>query len=294
MSQLCKDIIEENDKLKSFENLNDICTSIEEYLKEKYHINNLEIIIKNKNESKKLYSSRYHIDSDLQQMISVNQNKETIINFVFASKNSEEKLAEVELILQIFTQSLYNKFLEKSINKLSLVDHVTGTYNRLYLDNYINNLLSISKREEKKIAFLKIGINQFKAVIDEFDYSIGDMVLKSLADTLKTNIRTSDIVIKIDGDEFLVILINIINEDNAIMISEKIINNFSIQKVIVNEDKDHSLMKTICSGITIYPDDASNIEDIIKKSDIALYEARNMGRSKTYRYADTSNTIDFF
>ena len=294
MSQLCKDIIEENDILKSCDNLSDICKHIEDYLRRKYHINNLEITINSNNESKSLYLSSTLIDSDLKQNIIIKQNKETLIDFTFVSSNSDEILSEIEMTLQIFTQSLYNKFLERSINKLSLIDPVTGTYNRLYLDNYINNLLSISKREEKKIAFLKIGIDQFKAVIDEFDYTIGDMVLKLLAGTLQTNIRTSDIVIKIDGDEFLVILINIINEENAIMISEKLINNFSTQKVIVDEEKKHSLMKTICSGITIYPDDASNIDEIIKKSDIALYEARNMGRSKTYKYTDTSNTIDFF
>ena len=88
---------------------------------------------------------------------------------------------------------------------------------------------------------------------------------------------------------------NVINSDNAMMISEKIIKNFSEQKVVVNEQTKQALMKTICSGISIFPDDASNIDDIIRKSDIALYEARNLGRSKSFKFTEEeTNTIDFF
>ena len=93
----------------------------------------------------------------------------------------------IKLSLQIFSQSLYNKYMEKTLSEMSLVDHVTGSYNRCYLNNYVGNLLSLSNREQKKIAFVKVGIDQFKAVIDEFDYEIGDKVLKALAQTLKTS-----------------------------------------------------------------------------------------------------------
>jgi diguanylate cyclase (GGDEF)-like protein len=185
--------------------------------------------------------------------------------------------------------------MERTLEEISLIDHLTGSYNRNYLDNYAHNLLSLSNREQKKIAFVKIGIDQFKAVIDEFDYEAGDKVLKSLATTLKQSVRDSDLVVKISDDEFLVILLNIINESNAIVISEKLINNFSKEKVIVNEETKQSLMKTICSGISIYPDNASTIEEIIKKSDIALYEARNRGRSQVYMFnEEDTNKIDFF
>jgi len=185
--------------------------------------------------------------------------------------------------------------MEKTLNEMSLVDHVTGSYNRCYLNNYVGNLLSLSNREQKKIAFIKIGIDQFKAVIDEFDYEIGDKVLKVLAQTLKNSVRESDLVIKISNDEFLVILLNIINENNAILIAEKLINNFSKEKVVINEETKQTLMKTICGGISIYPDDATTIDEIIKKSDIALYEARNRGRGQVFLFnEEDTNKIDFF
>jgi diguanylate cyclase (GGDEF)-like protein len=185
--------------------------------------------------------------------------------------------------------------MEKALNEMSLIDYLTGSYNRCYLDNYAANILSLSNREQKKIAFVKVGIDQFRAVIDEFDYEIGDKVLKVLAKTLKESIRESDLVIKISDDEFLVILLNIINEDNAILISQKLIDNFSKKEVIINEQTKQTLMKTICSGVSIYPDNATSLDEIIKKSDIALYEARNRGRSQVFLFSEeVTNTIDFF
>ena len=204
-------------------------------------------------------------------------------------------LSAIQMSLLIFSQSLFNKYMEKTLNEMSLVDHLTGSYNRCYLDNYATNLLSLSNREQKKIAFVKVGIDQFKAVIDEFDYEVGDKVLKALAKTLKETVRESDLVIKISNDEFLVILLNIINENNAIIISQKLINNFSKEKVIINEQTKQTLMKTICSGVSIYPDNATTIDEIIKKSDIALYEARNRGRSQVFMFSEEdTNKIDFF
>jgi diguanylate cyclase (GGDEF)-like protein len=233
--------------------------------------------------------------------LSFKQNISTDIIFNFLSEDKENferiknELPRIKMCLQIFSQSLFNKYMEKILKEISLVDQLTGSYNRSYLDNYAHNLLSLSHREQKKIAFIKVGIDQFKSVIDEFDYEVGDKVLKSLANTLKDSVRESDLIVKISNDEFLVILLNIINESNAIIISEKLINNFSKKKVIVNEETKQCLMKTICSGISIYPDNATNIEEIIKKSDIALYEARNRGRSQVYLFSEEdTNKIDFF
>ncbi len=88
---------------------------------------------------------------------------------------------------------------------------------------------------------------------------------------------------------------NIINENNAILITEKLINNFSKEKVVINEETKQVLMKTICGGISIYPDNATTIEEIIKKSDIALYEAKNRGRGQVFLFnEEDTNKIDFF
>ena len=300
MNQSCEVIITENEKLK----LNDLdksCLNIYEYLKLHHGIENLVIDIKKNDTIETLFSSNNFDDNFLINKLEFRQNCDTNIVFSFLSITQEDfelvkiNLNYINICLQIFSQSLFNKYMEKTLSQMSLVDQTTNAYNRCYLDNYAGKLLSLSNREQKKIAFVKIGIDQFKAVIDEFDYEIGDRVLKALANSLKQSVRDSDLVIKITNDEFLVILLNIVNEDNAILATEKLINNYKEVKVLVNEQTNQTLMKTICCGICIYPDNASTLDEVIKKSDVALYEARNRGRSQYYLYdEDETNKIDFF
>lgn len=301
MNFSCESIINENEKLK-LTDLEKSCLNIFDYLKLHHHLVFLQIDINKNNSTENLFTNK---DDDFEDYLintlEFKQNCNTIIIFHFLSKDIDNynviknELPMIQMSLLIFSQSLFNKYMEKTLNEMSLVDQVTGSYNRCYLDNYANNLLSISNREQKKIAFVKVGIDQFRAVIDEFDYEIGDKVLKELAKTLKDSVRESDLVIKISDDEFLVILQNIINENNAILISQKLINNFSKKEVIINEQTKQTLMKTICSGISIYPDNATTIDEIIKKSDIALYEARNRGRSQVFLFSENdTNKIDFF
>ncbi len=301
MNFSCESIINENEKLK-LTDLEKSCLNIFDYLKLHHHLVFLQIDINKNNSNENLFTNK---DDDFEDYLintlEFKQNCNTIIIFHFLSKDIDNynviknELPMIQMSLLIFSQSLFNKYMEKTLNEMSLVDQVTGSYNRCYLDNYANNLLSISNREQKKIAFVKVGIDQFRAVIDEFDYEIGDKVLKELAKTLKDSVRESDLVIKISDDEFLVILQNIINENNAILISQKLINNFSKKEVIINEQTKQTLMKTICSGISIYPDNATTIDEIIKKSDIALYEARNRGRSQVFLFSENdTNKIDFF
>lgn len=300
MNLSCETIISENEKLK-LTDLEKSCLNIFEYLKLHHSINFLKIDIKRDDLTQNIFEFDCREKNYLENILSFRQNTHTEVIFTFLSEDKVEfefiknSLPNIKMSLQIFSQSLFNKYMEKTLSEMTLVDQVTGSYNRSYLDNYANNLLSLSNRENKKIAFLKIGIDQFRAVIDEFDYEIGDKVLKTLAKSLKSSVRESDIVIKISDDEFLVILLNIINENNAILISEKLINNFSKEKVLVNEKTEQTLMKTICSGVSIYPDNATTIDEIIKKADIALYEARNKGRSQVYVFSEEeTNKIDFF
>ncbi len=235
----------------------------------------------------------------LEYIIELSQNVK-IIYIIFCNNRQHQEMLEKSYeglitTFDIISQTLYNKYLEDCIKELSLKDQITGLYNRKYLETYLDNILALSKRENKKVAFLKIGIDKFKAVIDEFDYKIGDKVLIALAKLLKYTIRSSDIVVRVDGDEFLVVLQNVGNEENAIMIAEKLISLFSEERVLVNERTNQTLMKTICIGISLFPDNAENIDEVLRTSDNALYEARNQGRSRYFVFNDTQmHTIDLF
>ncbi len=291
-------ILELNSELKKMKNFDLMFKKITEFVHTKYGIQQYLVTI-----NENLIYSNFELSNGLKfKDINIELNNENILKVsIFHENNQKEDekiknvLEVVKVLFDLISQTIYSKFLEFKIDELSLKDCLTGLYNRQYIDEYLKSTLPLSNRERKKMAFIKIGIDHFKAVIDEFDYTIGDKVLKELAKSLQNSVRRSDLVARIESDEFFVVLHNILNEENAIMIANKIVDNFKNVKVIVNEKSNQTLMKTICTGVSIYPDDAQKIEDIFRSSDIALYEARNKGRSQTFKFKkEDVNTIDLF
>lgn len=290
-------IISLNDHLKSLKNIGDIFDYLSSYLNKNFEIVKFETAI---NSNQLFFDAEDNKDLNKKKLMIELNEYDTLILKLFYSKDMKDDKVEasfesIKTIFNLISQTIYNKFLEDKLKELSLKDTLTGLYNRQYIDEYLKTILPLSSREKKKIAFLKVGIDQFKAVIDEFDYSIGDKVLKELAISLQNSVRSSDLVARIDSDEFLVVLHNVSSEENAITIAQKIIENFKNKKVIVNIQTNQTLMKTICTGISMFPDDASKVEEIFRSSDIALYEARNKGRSQLFKFKkEETNTIDFF
>lgn len=288
-------IIALNDHLVGLKRLDNIFDYISSYLKDNYSITRVKMTIDNN----QLYIN-YSKDEELKEKsfsIKLNQNDELTVSILYKDNELENINSSIELIrttFSVISQTIYNKYLEYKLVEMTLKDSLTGLYNRQYVDEYLKSTLPLSTRENKKMAFIKVGIDHFKAVIDEFDYTIGDKVLKELAKSLEYAVRESDIIARVESDEFLIILHNIINENNAIMVADKIINNFKDVKVVVDEKTNQTLMKTVCTGISIYPDDADRIEEIFRSSDIALYEAKNKGRSQFYKFKKEAETIELF
>ncbi|XOB60589.1 GGDEF domain-containing protein [Campylobacterota bacterium DY0563] len=284
-----------NDHLITIKKLEDVLEYISSYLKNDLSIDFLEVklketlIYKNFEEEKNLEKKSFDINLNGKDNLTI-----SIYYDDLSKSNIIESIEFVEIIFKIISQTLYNRYLEFKLVESNLKDNLTGLYNRQYVDEYLKTVLPLSKREHKKIAFLKVGIDHFKAVIDEFNYEVGDKVLKELAKSLENSVRKSDIIARIESDEFLIVLHNITNENNAIMIANKIIENFRDVKVVVDDDTNQTLMKTICTGISIYPDDAEKVEEIFRSSDIALYEARNRGRSQFFKFEKDNGTIELF
>ena len=288
-------IIALNDHLITKTSITEIFEYISFYLKKDFLIDKFSLTFKDK-----LIYKNFEMKKDLEQkffLIDLAASDKLKVSIFYENKDSrniEDCFDLVKSIFKIISQTVYNKYLRLKLKEMTLKDSLTGLYNRQYVGEYLKTTLPLVDRENKKVAFLKIGIDHFKAVIDEFDYEVGDKVLKELANTLKEVLRKSDVIARIESDEFFIVLNNISNENNAIIVADKIINNFKEIKVIVDEETNQTLMKTVCTGISIYPDDASNLEDIFKFSDIALYEARNNGRSQLFKYKKEAATIELF
>ena len=131
-------------------------------------------------------------------------------------------------------------------------------------------------------------MDHFKSVNDEYGHDIGDKVLKELARVLTENVRESDLVVRYGGEEFIILLVNIAGDEEALMVANKI-----KQKVAENEIDVYAgskLKKTISIGLSMYPKDSSSFDSVIKNADIALYEAKHKGRNQVIRFKEEQIT----
>lgn len=176
----------------------------------------------------------------------------------------------------------------------SSIDSVTHVYNRKYLIEHIYKIISLSKNKSDPITFLMVGVDHFKAVIDEFDYDIGDKVLIELAKVIHTNIDEFDIVARLMGDEFLVALVNC-QIPKAQLVAQNIIEQFAKTPIVVDEQTMQVLHKTVCIGISTYPSDNGDIDQVLKNADNFLYEAKNKGCSEiAVFHPKEHSSIDLF
>lgn len=299
MSLIFEDLINKNNDLISLDT-NLVYESIFEYLKDNLNVDYLKIYIKKSDHSFIVFNNA---NSDKEQFfythkVKVANDFEITFGLVFLNQDNLVDTKEQEntpFILKSFSNTIYIKHLEGKAKESLILDNLTGCYNRAYMNYYIKPIFSLAQREGNKIAFLKVGIDHFKAVLDEFNYDIGDKVIISLANVLKNGVRESDLVIRMSNDSFLVILQNICEDENAIFVANKLIDIYKNEKVVVNEETGQTLMKTICIGITIYPKDGSDLDTIIKKADIAIREAKNRGRSKSFLFSEEeTNQVELF
>ena len=167
------------------------------------------------------------------------------------------------------------------LKEQSIVDPLTGFYNRRFLEEIANNLTAQMKRRGTALGILAIDIDFFKQVNDTYGHDVGDEVLKEVAKAIKTSIRESDIPIRFGGEEFLVLLVDV-QPGYSVQVAEKIrkvVEDSVINAGVVN------LKKTVSIGVSEYPLDSEKLWQCIKFADIALYRAKEEGRNRVVRFS---------
>ena len=188
---------------------------------------------------------------------------------------------------------LYIQFVLKNLQDNSLVDQLTQLKNRISFQEEMKALIPLALREKMNIGVLLINIDRFRAVNDEHGNEFGDNFLKLYANTITHSIRNSDIAIRFGGGEFLVLLLNVDNEIRTIDIANKIRDKLS-QTYLLTKDNDH-FKKTVCIGVSMFPDDSVDINEVVKNAEIALDNARESGRNRVLKYElNQHDTIEFF
>lgn len=182
----------------------------------------------------------------------------------------------------VFIAMLIVKYLIKSKDfeqqyKLATTDGLTGLYNHRYFQEQMTNALEHAKRYETEFSLIIIDIDYFKKFNDNFGHQCGDRVLRAVAQTLKRNVRATDIVCRYGGEEMSIILPNIGHED-AVFTAQKLCKMVSEQEVRTNTDKVTNV--TISLGVSTFPKDAQTTQEMIKSADERLYHAKENGRNQ--------------
>ena len=169
---------------------------------------------------------------------------------------------------------------QEKANYLAYHDPLTGLYNRINFEEYLEHALLSAKRKASMLAILFIDLDRFKTINDTLGHGIGDAVLKVVAQRLKATLRKSDFISRWGGDEFVVILEDLESLSNATTAAEKIIK--SLQKPF--HVKQHTLMTSASIGIALYPDNGEDSQTLIKHADSAMYLAKESGKNNFQYY----------
>ncbi|MDZ7817183.1 MAG: GGDEF domain-containing protein [Aliarcobacter sp.] len=168
--------------------------------------------------------------------------------------------------------------LKEQLQLLSITDSMTKLYNRRYFENTAEHYFESVKRNKTDLSLIMLDVDDFKQINDNYGHKIGDLVLIELANILIGQSRKSDIICRFGGEEFIILLPQT-NLEGANFMAEKIRNY--IEKSSLPLDDLTQLKFTVSLGVSqvnILLD--KNIENCIKRSDDALYEAKNSGKNK--------------
>jgi len=164
---------------------------------------------------------------------------------------------------------------QQKIEHLAYHDPLTSLPNRTYLKEQFQLIINMAKRENKKFAVLYLDMDNFKIINDTLGHESGDKLLINVSYKLKTILRKSDLVARIGGDEFVIILNDISSKEDVVEVINKLIRALK-QPIII---KQTSISPTFSIGCALYPDDSENPVELLRYADIAMYEAKNKGKN---------------
>ena len=202
--------------------------------------------------------------------------KKTFLIDISLQKEAQGQLIKSNVKLSLQSDELNKAQIE--LKELANRDPLTNLYNRRYLSEISKKLLLLAKRQNTPLSVLMIDIDKFKNINDKYGHDVGDEVIKLLANSLIEYLRGSDVVARLGGEEFAVILPDS-DVKNAQIKAEDIRNK--IENLEFQLENSTPLKFTVSIGVSNYEiENDFSFDELLKKSDEALYEAKESGRNK--------------
>lgn len=176
---------------------------------------------------------------------------------------------------------------EERINFLSHYDTLTGLPNRTLLQDRVHQAMMVADLYGSKVSLMSLDLDRFKLINDSLGHQMGDRLLIEVVNRLKSIVRSADTISRQGGDEFVIVL----QDDSGLTAASKVAQKIQERMSTMFEIDGHEIRVTSSIGIAVYPDDAGDLETLLKRCDIAMYHAKESGRA-TYRFFTPELNID--
>lgn len=230
----------------------------------------------------------------------ISKNQPTRIEFAIERDDNNSSYYEARFVpymdrhtLVLVSEITERVLAEKRIRRLAFYDTLTGLPNRQAFRLQLGGMIGESGDARNKIAVLYIDLDNFKRINDTLGHTVGDGVIVAVAERLSGSVRNGRQaemcgenplgLARLGGDEFACAISGFENEDILTTIADRICSQ--LRRPVVY--KGHEFVITPSIGISIYPDDADNVEDLLKNADVAMYQAKDAGRDAVRFYSGT-------
>jgi diguanylate cyclase (GGDEF)-like protein/PAS domain S-box-containing protein len=163
----------------------------------------------------------------------------------------------------------------QQLDRLAHHDQLTGLPNRLYLAAHLPGDIEEAKKAGTMLAVLFLDLDRFKHINDSRGHETGDKLLKTVAQRVRSTVRTQDVVVRMGGDEFVVILKGVQHTGQVSETAERI--NQALGAPMVVDGR--TLVTTVSIGVALYPNDGADMGELLRHSDTAMYQAKDRGRN---------------
>lgn len=183
--------------------------------------------------------------------------------------------ADSKVMIRALRYAIERKRSEQHIHQLANYDRLTKLPNRDLCQDRLRQSIAQASRQNTLVAVLFFDLDRFKVINETLGHGLGDQLLQHVAQRMKSSLRETDTVGRLGGDEFVVILTGLTDTSDAARVAQNILNTL-VRPITLN---DHEVFVTTSIGISLYPNDATDVEALIQNADAAMYRAKEQGRN---------------
>lgn len=206
---------------------------------------------------------------------------------MYSMDGGEKELLDV--VIYVAGLAIERKETEKQIRQLAHYDPLTGLANRRLFLERLRSAWEYSKQTQLKFAVMFLDIDRFKSINDSLGHVVGDQILCVIGERLQASVRLEDTVARMGGDEFIILLPEVSNDEQAAGAARKILS--TIEEPIRLEG--HEFRMTTSIGIAIFPEHGEDTEKLLRNADVALYDAKRHGKNNFTLYRGDMNENGF-